>query len=69
MTRLRFCPNLSLLFKDVNFVDRFGRAADAGFADSAHLSRTFRSLFGLAPSDILPIVRIESRFDRSVQAP
>ena len=29
---MRFCPNLSMLFKDVDFVDRFGRAADAGFA-------------------------------------
>ena len=42
-------------------------AAETGFADSAHLSRTFRSLFGLAPSDVLPFVRIESRFDRFVQ--
>ncbi|MBW3642779.1 MAG: TIM barrel protein [Actinobacteria bacterium] len=29
---MRFCPNLSMLFKDVDFVDRFQRAADAGFA-------------------------------------
>ena len=29
---MRFCPNLSMLFKEVDFVDRFGRAADAGFA-------------------------------------
>lgn len=28
-------------------------AMDAGFADSAHLSRTFRLLFGLTPSDAL----------------
>ena len=29
---MRFCPNLSMLFKEVDFVDRFARAADAGFA-------------------------------------
>ena len=27
-------------------------AMDAGFADSAHLSRTFRRMFGIAPSDL-----------------
>ena len=30
----------------------------AGFADSAHLTRTFRSMFGLAPSDLLREVRV-----------
>jgi hydroxypyruvate isomerase len=29
---MRFCPNLSMLFKEVDFVERFGRAAEAGFA-------------------------------------
>ena len=29
---MRFCPNLSMLFKEVDFVERLGRAADAGFA-------------------------------------
>ncbi len=29
---MRFCPNLSMLFKEVDFVERFGRAKDAGFA-------------------------------------
>lgn len=29
---MRFCPNLSMLFKEVDFVDRFGRAAEAGFS-------------------------------------
>jgi hydroxypyruvate isomerase len=29
---MRFCPNLSMLFKEVDFVERFTRAADAGFA-------------------------------------
>jgi len=29
---MRFCPNLSMLFKDVDFVERFDRAAGAGFA-------------------------------------
>lgn len=44
-------------------------AATAGFADGAHLSRTFRSLFGLPPSEVLSSVTIVSRFDRIVQAP
>src|SRR4051794_13692842 len=29
---MRFCPNLSMLFKDVDFVERFGRAADSRFS-------------------------------------
>ena len=29
-------------------------ALDAGFADSAHLTRTFRRMFGVAPSDLAP---------------
>ena len=29
---MRFCPNLSMLFKEVDFVERFNCAADAGFA-------------------------------------
>jgi hydroxypyruvate isomerase len=29
---MRFCPNLSMLFKEVDFLDRFDRAAAAGFA-------------------------------------
>ncbi|HEX2046460.1 MAG TPA: TIM barrel protein [Acidimicrobiales bacterium] len=29
---MRFCPNLSMLFKEVDLIERFGRAADAGFA-------------------------------------
>ena len=29
---MRFCPNLSLLFTEVDFAERFGRAAEAGFA-------------------------------------
>lgn len=29
---MRFCPNLSMLFKEVDFVERFPRAASAGFA-------------------------------------
>ncbi len=28
---MRFCPNLSMLWKDVDFVERFGRAREAGF--------------------------------------
>jgi hydroxypyruvate isomerase len=29
---MRFCPNLSMLFKEVDFTERFGRAAEAGFS-------------------------------------
>ncbi|MDQ3681410.1 MAG: TIM barrel protein [Actinomycetota bacterium] len=29
---MRFCPNLSMLFKEVDLTERFGRAAEAGFA-------------------------------------
>ncbi|MBA3950950.1 MAG: TIM barrel protein [Rubrobacter sp.] len=29
---MRFCANLSILFKEVPLLDRFGRAAEAGFA-------------------------------------
>jgi hydroxypyruvate isomerase len=29
---MRFCPNLSMLFKEVDFVERFDRAASAGFS-------------------------------------
>ena len=33
-------------------------AACAGFADSAHFSRTFRQTFGLTPSEILPLLTV-----------
>lgn len=33
-------------------------AIAAGFSDSAHLSRTFRSMFGLSPSLVLPLAEI-----------
>ena len=33
-------------------------AATAGFADSAHFSRVFRSLFGLTPSEVLPLLDV-----------
>lgn len=33
-------------------------ALAAGFSDSAHLSRTFRSMFGLSPSLVLPHAEI-----------
>jgi AraC-like DNA-binding protein len=33
-------------------------AAAAGFADSAHFSRTFRRTFGLTPSEVLPLLTV-----------
>ncbi len=33
-------------------------AASAGFSDSAHFSRVFHDMFGLAPSAVLPLVEI-----------
>lgn len=33
-------------------------AVHAGFADSAHLSRVFKSTFGLSPSEVLPLVEV-----------
>lgn len=42
-------------------------AHDAGFADAAHLSRTMRRHFGIAPSQIVTSLR-GSDFSRNVQA-
>ena len=33
-------------------------AMEAGFSDGAHLSRTFRAMFGLAPSMLLPAIEV-----------
>lgn len=49
-------------------------AADAGFSDSAHLSRTFRRAFGLPPSALLSMRLLDDpggrdADDRSVQVP
>lgn len=33
-------------------------SATAGFADSAHFSRVFRGLFGLTPSEVLPLLEV-----------
>lgn len=38
--------------------DLTGAAFEAGFSDAAHLSRTFREMFGLPPSVILPHVEL-----------
>lgn len=40
-------------------------AVAAGFSDSAHLSRTFRAMFGLSPSLVLPLAElVGSLWDR-----
>ena len=39
-------------------MDLTGAAAEAGFADSAHFSRTFKQTFGLTPSEVLPFVDV-----------
>jgi AraC-like DNA-binding protein len=33
-------------------------AAEAGFADAAHFTRTFRATFGMAPSVVLPLISV-----------
>lgn len=38
--------------------DLTAAAIAAGFSDAAHFSRTFRSMFGLSPSLVLPVVEI-----------
>jgi AraC-like DNA-binding protein len=47
-------------------VHRAGRdlttaAIEAGFSDAAHFSRTFRAMFGLSPSLVLPVAEIIGR--------
>ena len=38
-------------------------AVAAGFSDSAHLSRTFRAMFGLSPSLVLPLAELVGNFE------
>lgn len=40
-------------------------AIEAGFSDSAHLSRTFRAMFGLSPSMVLPLAEIVGSLERA----
>ncbi len=46
---LRLIQAVKIILSGVSFTEA---AHAAGFADSAHLSRTFRLMFGFAPSDI-----------------
>lgn len=74
-TRLthRFTSEVGIPFRRFVLWSRLKRAAQgaatsnlteaahaAGFSDSAHLSRTFRSMFGLAPSLVLPRMEFAS---------
>lgn len=47
---LRLRDAIHLLANDVSLTDT---AYEAGFADSAHLTRTFRQMLGIAPSSLL----------------
>ena len=39
-------------------MDLTSAAAEAGFADAAHFSRTFKQSFGLSPSEVLPFIEV-----------
>jgi AraC-like DNA-binding protein len=41
--------------------DLTAAAVEAGFSDAAHFSRTFRAMFGLSPSLVLPVAEIIGR--------
>lgn len=68
----RFSEEIGLPFRRFVLWTRVKRAAEvarrggdlteaalaAGFSDAAHLSRTFRAMFGLSPSRVLPFVEL-----------
>jgi AraC-like DNA-binding protein len=59
---LRLIQAIDLLFKNVSLT---AAAHDAGFADSAHFTRTFRRMFGVTPSELFK----NSRFVQVIPCP
>lgn len=59
---LRLVQAIDLLFKNVSLT---AAAHDAGFADSAHFTRTFRRMFGVTPSELFK----NSRFVQVIPCP
>ena len=40
---LKFCANLSMLFNEVDFIERFGKASRAGFKGVEYLFRSIEN--------------------------
>ncbi|MCG8637074.1 MAG: AraC family transcriptional regulator [Desulfobacterales bacterium] len=59
---LRLMEALTLILENVSFTTA---AHDAGFSDSAHLSRTFKQMFGIPPKQILK----NSQFVQAISCP